>query len=65
MLVDLPGVADANTARGSIARKHMERCSAIWIVADINRAVDNFTARVSQCARLVGSRVMRASKPNS
>jgi hypothetical protein len=47
VLVDLPGVADANTARGSIARKHMERCSAIWIVADINRAVDNYTARVS------------------
>ena len=46
VLVDLPGVRDANAARGAIAEKYMKSCNAVWIVADITRAVDNRTAKV-------------------
>ncbi|KIY51603.1 hypothetical protein FISHEDRAFT_11570, partial [Fistulina hepatica ATCC 64428] len=44
-LVDLPGVADANAARDSIAKDYMKKCDCIWILASIHRAVDNKTAR--------------------
>jgi len=47
--VDLPGVRDANAARGAVAEKYMKSCNAVWIVADITRAVDNRTAKV--CTR--------------
>ena len=46
MLVDLPGVRDANAARGAVAEKYMKKCNAIWIVASITRAVDDRTAKV-------------------
>ena len=45
VLVDLPGVRDANAARGRIAEGYLKCCNAIWIVADITRAVDNKTAK--------------------
>ncbi|KAF6763821.1 hypothetical protein DFP72DRAFT_873491 [Ephemerocybe angulata] len=45
VLVDLPGVADANAARDSIAQKHLKEANRIWILADITRAVDNKTAK--------------------
>ena len=45
-MVDLPGVRDANAARGAVAEKYMKSCNAVWIVADITRAVDNRTAKV-------------------
>ncbi|KAF8585136.1 hypothetical protein K439DRAFT_1616220 [Ramaria rubella] len=41
VLVDLPGGGDANAARDSIARDYLMRCDAVWIVADITRALDN------------------------
>ncbi|PSC69626.1 tat pathway signal sequence [Micractinium conductrix] len=44
-LVDLPGVRDANAARGAVAEAYLKRCNAIWIAADITRAVDNKTAK--------------------
>ena len=57
-MVDLPGVRDANVARGAVAEKYMKSCNAVWIVADITRAVDNRTAKVgvvgSLCAVIVG-----------
>ena len=37
VLVDLPGVADANAARNSIAKSYMQRCECIWIAAPITR----------------------------
>jgi hypothetical protein len=40
ILVDLPGVADANAARNSIAKDYMKKCDCIWILAPITRAVD-------------------------
>ncbi|KAA6425538.1 MAG: hypothetical protein FRX49_04435 [Trebouxia sp. A1-2] len=46
VVVDLPGVRDANAARGAVAEKYMKSCNAVWIVADITRAVDNRTAKV-------------------
>ena len=41
ILVDLPGVADANAARNSIAKDYMKKCDCIWILAPITRAVDD------------------------
>ncbi len=46
VVVDLPGVRDANAARGAVAERYMKSCNAMWIVADITRAVDNRTAKV-------------------
>jgi hypothetical protein len=37
VLVDLPGVADANMARTSIANEYMKKCERIWITAPIQR----------------------------
>ncbi len=37
ILVDLPGVADANAARGQIAKDYMKSADFIWIVAPITR----------------------------
>ncbi|KIK65342.1 hypothetical protein GYMLUDRAFT_70455 [Collybiopsis luxurians FD-317 M1] len=45
ILVDLPGVADANAARNSIAKDYMKRAQCIWVLAPITRAVDDKTAR--------------------
>ncbi|KAF9006452.1 hypothetical protein BDQ17DRAFT_284172 [Cyathus striatus] len=45
ILVDLPGVADANAARNNIAKDYMKKCNCIWILAPITRAVDDKTAR--------------------
>ncbi|CAE6530132.1 unnamed protein product [Rhizoctonia solani] len=45
VLVDLPGVADANLARSSIAKEYMKRCDCVWIAAPITRAVDDKTAK--------------------
>lgn len=47
LLVDLPGVADANAARNNIAKDYMKKCDCIWILAPITRAVDDKTARGS------------------
>lgn len=45
ILVDLPGVADANAARSNIAKDYMKKCDCIWVVAPITRAVDDKTAK--------------------
>lgn len=45
ILVDLPGVADANAARNNIAKDYMKKCDCIWVLAPITRAVDDKTAR--------------------
>ncbi|KAK1224421.1 hypothetical protein PQX77_012717 [Marasmius sp. AFHP31] len=45
ILVDLPGVADANAARNNIAKAYMKKCQCLWILAPITRAVDDKTAR--------------------
>ncbi|KAF8310176.1 hypothetical protein DL93DRAFT_2230442 [Clavulina sp. PMI_390] len=45
VLCDLPGTADANAARNSIAKKYMKDCESVWIVAPAIRAVDDKIAR--------------------
>lgn len=45
ILVDLPGMHDSNAARMKVAENYMKRCSAHWIVAPINRAVNDKVAR--------------------
>ncbi|XP_006822032.2 uncharacterized protein LOC102804676 [Saccoglossus kowalevskii] len=45
VLVDLPGIRDSNAARDNIAKEYLKTCTAVWIVADITRAVDNKTAK--------------------
>eukprot|EP00698_Gefionella_okellyi_P025647 TRINITY_DN9456_c0_g2_i1.p1 TRINITY_DN9456_c0_g2~~TRINITY_DN9456_c0_g2_i1.p1 ORF type:complete len:1253 (-),score=282.11 TRINITY_DN9456_c0_g2_i1:1602-5360(-) len=45
ILVDLPGVRDANVARARVAQDYLKRCSTVWVVANITRAVDDKTAK--------------------
>ncbi|KAJ2936141.1 hypothetical protein H1R20_g953, partial [Candolleomyces eurysporus] len=46
-IIDLdPGVADSNAARNKIAKAYMAEANCYWIVAPIQRAVDDKTARV-------------------
>lgn len=49
ILVDLPGVADANAARNQIARDYQKRCEIVWIAAPVVRAADD---KVSQGQQL-------------
>jgi len=44
-LVDLPGIFDSNAARFAVAEEYMKKCSAHWVVAPINRAVDDKVAQ--------------------
>ncbi|XP_069771224.1 uncharacterized protein [Narcine bancroftii] len=45
VLVDLPGVRDSNDARNSVAKEYLKTCDAVWIVANVTRAVDDKTAK--------------------
>lgn len=45
VLVDLPGVSDANAARASVAEGYMKQCIGLWIVTPITRAVDDKAAQ--------------------
>ncbi|XP_078542647.1 nuclear GTPase SLIP-GC isoform X2 [Lissotriton helveticus] len=45
VLVDLPGVRDSNAARDCIAREYLKKCHAVWVVAQIIRAVSDKTAK--------------------
>ncbi|KAL9016269.1 MAG: hypothetical protein Q9185_006391 [Variospora sp. 1 TL-2023] len=45
VLVDLPGIRDANPARAAIAEGYMKQCAGMWVVAPISRAVDDKTAQ--------------------
>lgn len=41
VLVDLPGTADSNAARGAVASRYLAECTAVWVVSRIARAVDD------------------------
>ncbi|KAF3766150.1 hypothetical protein M406DRAFT_329991 [Cryphonectria parasitica EP155] len=45
VIVDLPGVHDANTARGAVALNYLKVCDAIWITAGVQRAMDDKAAK--------------------
>ena len=45
VIVDLPGVHDSNAARAAVAERYMKQCTGLWIVAPINRAVDDKAAK--------------------
>ena len=45
VIVDLPGVHDSNAARAAVASGYMKSCTGLWIVAPINRAVDDKAAK--------------------
>ena len=45
VIVDLPGVHDANAARAAVAQGYMKQCTGLWIVAPIIRAVDDKAAK--------------------
>ncbi|OLN83269.1 Nuclear GTPase SLIP-GC 2 [Colletotrichum chlorophyti] len=44
-IVDLPGHQDGDAARASVATEYMKSCTGIWVVAPMNRAADNKTAK--------------------
>ena len=43
--MDLPGVHDSNAARAAVAEGYIKRCTGLWIVAPIIRAVDDKSAK--------------------
>ncbi|KAK3100746.1 hypothetical protein FSP39_024595 [Pinctada imbricata] len=45
VLVDLPGVRDSNAARDKIARDYLKKCTVVWVVSSIHRAIDDKTAK--------------------
>lgn len=45
VIVDLSGVHDSNAARAAVAQGYMKQCTRLWIVAPINRAVDDEAAK--------------------
>jgi len=45
VIVDLPGVHDSNAARAAVAEGYMKNCTGLWIVAPINRAVNDKAAK--------------------
>ncbi|TLD26549.1 hypothetical protein PspLS_04663 [Pyricularia sp. CBS 133598] len=45
VLVDIPGVHDSNAARAAVADKYIKDCSGMWILAPIQRAVDDKSAK--------------------
>lgn len=45
VVVDLPGVHDSNAARAQVAQNFIKQCTGLWIVAPINRAVDDKAAQ--------------------
>ncbi|KAE8844038.1 hypothetical protein HRS9122_05141 [Pyrenophora teres f. teres] len=45
VVVDLPGVHDSNAARATVAQGYIKQCTGLWIVAPINRAVDDKAAK--------------------
>jgi hypothetical protein len=45
VIVDLPGLHDSNAARAAVAQGYMKQCTGLWIVAPINRAVDDKAAK--------------------
>jgi GTPase SAR1 family protein len=44
-LVDAPGVRDDNAARDKVVKEYLREADGIWIVASINRAVNDKTAK--------------------
>lgn len=45
VIVDLPGVHDSNAARAAVTAGYMKQCTGLFIVAPINRAVDDKAAK--------------------
>ncbi|KXJ94491.1 hypothetical protein Micbo1qcDRAFT_221025 [Microdochium bolleyi] len=45
VFVDLPGVADSDATRNSVAAQYLQKCDAIWVVTGIQRAVNDKTAQ--------------------
>ncbi|KAK0126069.1 hypothetical protein ONS95_007689 [Cadophora gregata] len=45
VIVDLPGVHDSNAARAAVAQGYLKQCTGLFIVAPINRAVDDKAAK--------------------
>ena len=45
VVVDLPGVHNANAARAAVAEGYIKSCTGLWIVAPIIRAVDDKSAK--------------------
>lgn len=45
ILVDLPGVHDSNAARAAVAAGYLKKCTGLWVVAPIGRAVDDKAAK--------------------
>ena len=45
VFVDAPGVNDDNTSRDKIVKSYLREADSIWIFSNINRAVNDKTAK--------------------
>ncbi|PVH72346.1 hypothetical protein DL98DRAFT_576869 [Cadophora sp. DSE1049] len=45
VLVDLPGLGDSNSGRAAVAENYIKHLKSVWVIADINRAVDDKVAQ--------------------
>ncbi len=45
VLVDLPGLGDANAGRAHVAENYIKNLHHVWVVADIVRAIDDHVAQ--------------------
>ncbi|KAH7407521.1 hypothetical protein BKA64DRAFT_422019 [Cadophora sp. MPI-SDFR-AT-0126] len=45
VLVDLPGLGDSNSGRAAVAESYIKHLKSVWVIADINRAVDDKVAQ--------------------
>ncbi|KAI1353072.1 hypothetical protein F5Y01DRAFT_303528 [Xylaria sp. FL0043] len=45
VIVDLPGVQDSNAARAAVAADYIQRCSGLYVVSTITRAVNDQAAQ--------------------
>eukprot|EP00040_Diaphanoeca_grandis_P035195 m.220660 g.220660 ORF g.220660 m.220660 type:complete len:926 (+) comp33324_c1_seq1:67-2844(+) len=45
VLVDAPGVNDSNSSRDAVVRQYLKTADSVWIVSNINRAVNDKTAK--------------------
>lgn len=55
ILVDLPGVADANAARNNIAKDYMKKCDCIWVLGLPPLLVLSTIRPRAVCSFVVGS----------
>ena len=45
ILIDAPGTHDSDSARGAVVQRALKEADSVWIVSNINRAVNDRAGR--------------------